>query len=535
MFTKKETKLLKPFFSNLNKDVFILRNMPEVLKGALFSRYSRSSLLLRDLFLKQYINSDEIDSSGYFEKISKYEDIEKILNTEKAKKFYSKWLAMYGDDSIAELTGIHIAIENISVLATKAIENSRIGISPLEKSTRYVDFSDKDNKGQYKYYKDPKIMKSEHAKEYVNTLDLMFETYSKLIDPMKEYFQKKFPQPKDVSDSAYKSSIKAKVCDTIRGLLPIAAKTNMGIFANGRAVEYLLTKMYANPLTEVQDLAKSIHIEAKKYIENFVERLDCELGDIYVSYLKNTRVYTKKEASLLLKNKFEKIKGCSVKLLEYNKNAENILAANLLYPYSNLSYKKNLDIAKNMPEKKKKNLFNNYVKYRKGRWHKPDKAFENIFYTFEITSDVGTYKDLQRHRMTTMHRQFFTTKHGYEIPKDIVKAGFEDKYINAMDSADTLYKKLKKKFPYEAQYIVSHNHFLRWKLKMNLREAFHLCELRSSPQGHPNYRETAQKIYKLICKKHPLLGDLIRYVNLEDPGLERLSAEVRKEERLKKM
>lgn len=533
-FTKEEVKLLKPFFTNTDKPVFILLNMPEVLKGALFSRYSRSNKSLRRLFLDQYLKSSELNLASKIDSLDQIEKLKNLLNTKRAKEFYSKWLAMYGDDSIAELGGIHIGIEDISVVATKSIEDRRIGISPLEKSTRYVRYDDK-VRGKWRYYKDPEILKSKDGHLYTETMDFVFETYSSLLDPMMDHFRKKYPQPKEVSSGAYNSSIRAKACDTLRGLLPMGTLTNMGIFANGRAIEYMLTKMYADPLPEVKKLAKLIHDECKIIIENFVERIDSSKGEMYVNYLKEQRSKIKNITDEILSDDATFESKSTVKLIDYDKDALVKSVASILFPESNLSFEQIIKRVKKLSLRSQEKVIENYVNERKGRWHKIGRAFEQVYYSFEIISDLGVYKDLQRHRMQSQFKQNFTTEHGFEVPKDVKDAGFMSEYQKSMEIANLAYKKFKKKFPYRAQYLACHGNLGRWRIKMNLREAFHFCELRSSPQGHPNYRRVAQDIHKLIKRTHPILGNAMKFVNMQDPGLERLSSEVRKEEKLSAM
>lgn len=503
--------------------------MPEVLKGALLSRYSRSSKPLRQLFLEEYLNNEEINIKTAINNNNL--EIENLTNTVKAKNFYRKWLAMYGDDSIAELGGIHIGIENISVLATKSIEDRRIGISPLEKSTRYVRYDDKKN-GKYKYYMGKEIKKATYYKEYVKTMDLLFSTYSTLMEPMMEYFKKTYPKPENISDIAYNTSVRAKACDTLRGMLPLATLTNMGIFANGRAIEYCLTKLYANPLYEANDIGKNMHGEVKKVMENFVERIDSEKGIDYIEYLKKTQELLYLNNKKYVNKATIKKSSASVTLIDYDKEATNKVVTSILYNNASISYKELKAYLKMLSPDKKQKILNDYIKLRGGRWHKVGKAFEEIYYMFEVVSDIGAYKDLQRHRMTSMHRQLFNTELGYEIPTDVIRAGYKKEYENAMDSANILYKKIKKIDPISAQYAACHGNFCRWRIKLNLREIFHLCELRSSPQGHPNYRKVAQQMYLAVKKVHPDIGSCIKFVNLSEPGLERLSAEVRKEKKL---
>ena len=137
MFSAEEKKILDPFMTNLDKPVFVLKNLPEVVKGALFARYSRTSKSLREVLLTEFIQTPE---SGFKEivdyQIKKGEN--ESIAIQKAEDFYDRVLVGYGDDSVAELAGVHAAIEDISTIAVKFIQDARLGISPLEKSTRYV-------------------------------------------------------------------------------------------------------------------------------------------------------------------------------------------------------------------------------------------------------------------------------------------------------------------------------------------------------------------------------------------------------------
>ncbi len=209
--TTKEKSLLCPFFSNLNRQVFVLTNMPEVLKGALLSRYSRSPKGLRELFLDEYLGAD-LEIANELPKIKKAAELQNLLNSKKAAEFYRKWLSQYGDDSIAELGGAHLAIEGISIVAAKVIEERRIGLSPLEKSTRYVRFDNKIH-GHYLYYHDAEILKSRYGSLFTETMDGLFDTYSHTVGILTDFFQKKFPREASISEKAYAASIRAKACD----------------------------------------------------------------------------------------------------------------------------------------------------------------------------------------------------------------------------------------------------------------------------------------------------------------------------------
>ena len=268
-FNEEEKKALIPFVSNLDRDVFVLKNLPEVIKGALFSRYSRSSKSLRRLLLDEFILSDE----GAFKEIVTIgkESGNEALAIEKAQNFYDRILDGYGDDSIGELGGAHLACENVSNLASKALENPRIGGSPLEKSTRYL-FFDKKVDNDYQFYKEPKIMKSELAELYLQANRFLFDTYANLIDPMKKFVMEKFPQEENVPDIAYKFSVRARACDALRGLLPTSTLTNLGIFGNGRFFENLILRFRADNLSEKNNLADNVQTELNSVIPSFVRR-----------------------------------------------------------------------------------------------------------------------------------------------------------------------------------------------------------------------------------------------------------------------
>ncbi|MEM5777189.1 MAG: FAD-dependent thymidylate synthase [Candidatus Aenigmatarchaeota archaeon] len=529
-FTEHEKAILKPFFTNLDKPVFVLVNLPEVVKGALFSRYSRSPKSLRRLLLEEFIENPEMN----FKEIASMDEkaiFEKFVATKKAEEFYERVLVGYGDDSVAELTGVHLACEDISqLLAAKALEDNRIGISPLEKSTRYVWFDQKEN-GKYKYYRDPDIMHSGFDSLYEESMNFLFDTYSELIIPLSEFVQEKNPKPEDVSERAYEASIRAKVCDILRQLLPSCTLTNVGLFGNGRAFEYMLNKMYVSPLVEVRQLARLIQEELDKVIPSFVKRPKTDHGKMMQEYLKNTE-----DAMWSLVKLKEKPSKESIELVDYDPDAEEKVISAILYPYTNLSMKQLREKVKKMTQDEKRKILNEYTGRRKIRQHKIGRSFENTFYTFDILAPLGAYKDLQRHRMLTQQRQLITTDYGFDVPREIVQAKLESKYKKAMTQASIAFNKIRDKMPFQAQYLVPLGFKIRWYFKLNLREVCHLTELRSSPQGHEYYRKIAQLIAVKVREIHPLLAEhATKFVDFKDYSLERLDAEKRLDEKIKKL
>ncbi len=523
-FTPEEEKILSNFVTNVDKGIFGLINLPEVVKGALFSRYSRSTKSLRRVLLDEFI----LDKQTGFEELVKFQQgsgVSKIVATQKAEEFYERVLVGFGDDSIAELAGAHVAIEGISNIATKFIEDARIGISPLEKSTRYVYFDQKQG-GKYLFYREPELMRSEFAELYESTCNLLFGTYANLIPRMSKYFEEKFPKQEDVSDRAYSSTIRAKTCDSLRGLLPASTLTNMGVFGNGRSFEYLLTKMYASDLQEMRDIASSLHGELRKVIPAFVKCTDDKYGKAHQQYISKTAASVAKLVSEVVSSpktssSFEE----TVTLVDYDADAETKVLSSIIYSYSNISMKEAEGIASALPKEKAKELLTAYIGERENRRHKPNRAFENTYYTFDVCANFGAYRDIQRHRILTQERQLLNTSLGYDLPPDVADAGFGKEFRDAMDAARNAYEQIAKKMPKQAQYAVPLAYRLRWYMKMNLREAYHFAELRSVPQGHQDYRKVAQDVYKKINSVHPVLAAGMKFVDMKGYELERLEAE----------
>ena len=535
-FTPEQKSQLESYVTNTDRSVFVLTNLPEVIKGALFSRYSRSTLGLRTLLLKEFILSEDAEFSsiqGNSGQASNRKGSE--LAIERARKFYDRILDGYGDDSIGELGGAHLALENVSMLATKVLEDARIGGSPLEKSTRYVSFSDKDS-GRYRYYRDPKLMDSEHAELYVKACDHLFDCYVRLCEPVWAHVRKLLPREEGTSEAAYERSVKARGYDLIRGLLPASTQTNMGIFGNGRFFETLIRKLHLDPLEENRDLGQAAFEELSKVIPSFIRRADRnnnrfqEFED-YTNF-KNSLMQT--FHSKQISDQPNPPQEMDVQLIEYDQDAEDRMLAALLFPFGHGSLQEFTEQLKNLPDSEKKRLIHEYAGLRQNRRHKPGRGIEMPFYTFDIVGDYGIYRDLQRHRMLTQERQLLSTRYGFEKPEEIEEAGLGEIYDEAMLQAAEAFDQLQKDFPFEAQYVVPMGYRIRWFMKINLRSLSWMTELRSVPQGHTGYRRIAQQMYLRVRDVHPTLSELMKFVDLEEYPLGRLEAEVRQEAKKQK-
>ncbi|MBN2454908.1 FAD-dependent thymidylate synthase [Candidatus Woesearchaeota archaeon] len=538
-FSDDEKRVLAPFVSSVENNIFVLRNLPEVIKGALFSRYSRSTKSLKRLLLDEFIGKPETGFAEIVPPQASTVDLKEAV--QKAQAFYDRILDGFGDDSVGELGGAHVACEFVSNIAAKQLEDCRIGGSPLEKSTRYIWFTEKIN-GDYMFYKEPVLMKSKYGRSYTNLCNLLFDTYTKFSKPMTEYVEENMPvadfmffdikkkqevpfesikdeKQKKRALSAYNASVRAKACDVLRGFLPASTLTNLGLFGNGRFFQNLLTKLHSSPLAEFQDIGQKMHNELDTVIPSFVRRA---AKDEFIA----------EKCKAMAKNgiRADSAEQESVTLVSCDKGAENELIAKMLYPYSNLPLNKLVEAVDDMSEKERMDIVADYIGERRTRRDKVGRAFESIYYGFDILADFGIYRDIQRHRVLSQERQMLSTNHGYNTPEELVSAGFKKEFDECMKQAKEVYDEISPEFPLEAQYAVPFAYNLRWYMKLNLREAFHLCELRSTPHGHQNYRKLAQDIYRKIEGVHPAFAKYMKFMDLKDYKLGRLRSETIREE-----
>ena len=533
-FSDTEKEILSKHFSNVEDSVFAVITPKQVDRGALMSRYSRSNKSMRKIFLDEFLQ-----------------------NENRGEEFYNRVLLEYGDDSVAELGEAQIAIEGLSNIAVKKIEDRRIGLSYLEKSSRYVAWDKKVN-GEYKFFKEPDIMNSKYADMYVESCNLDFDIYSKNIQPMISYIQERelidsqkfknsqgeevpfsrLSSEEDIKSATriYNATTKAKALDILRGILPASTLTNVGITGNGRAFEYLLTILYSSSLQEERVLASKIHRELDTTIKSFVKRADDKYGKVlqkYLTDLKTTAVSLNKKHIKIKKNR-----GFLVNFVDYEsekKAEEKIISAILYEQAQGISYKDILAEVKKIGPTTRKKIIQSFANLRQNRRHRPPRAFEMTEYTFDFLTNFGMFRDFHRHRILTLERQLLTTNHGFCIPDEILSLAIKKDFEDCMYKSKKVFELLYQKMPEQAQYVVNFAYNYPFFMKLNLREATHLIELRTVPQGHPDYRKVAQNMFKSIKKAHPNLSKIIKFVDLNEYKLERLEAEKRIEEKRKKL
>lgn len=533
-FTETQKKILERFVTSTSGNVFALRNLPEVIKGALFSRYSRSSLGLRSLLLKEFIlNEDTAFASiaGVNKETFNFTE-DQLASIQKAQNFYDRILDGYGDDSIGELGGAHLAIENVSIIAAKSVEDCRIGGSPLEKSTRYIYFDQK-VQGEYLFYKEPILMTSAYRDRYLQTCNLLFDTYSRLIPSLTELIEQKFPKEHQISKPAYTAALRAKVLDCLRGLLPASSLTNVGLFGNGRFFEYMLQKLNAHNLTELQDIGKEAFLELSKVIPSFIRRASTS-NKYYQSFFTFFE-QMKEDIKLLAKSHFDKIYSSAspkVELVHVDPSSLHKVITALLYENMNANFSDIEKYVKELPEEEIARILDAAALSRENRRHKSPRALELSEMTFEIIADFGVFRDLQRHRILTQERQLLTCNYGYYIPQEIIGTDMEKDYRFAMDQAKITYDLIVKELPEEAQYVVPMAYNIRWFFHVNLRSLQWMCELRSSPAGHSSYRFVVQEMAKKVFNAIPQFERFFKFVDFDGYELGRMGQEIRKTEKM---
>src|SRR2546429_447248 len=409
-FTPDERAALAPYFTTLDGPVFALVNLPEVVKGALFARYSRSPKSLRRLFLDEFLTPEQREKAA-----GHRDDVELgDAGTKRAEQLYERVFFEYGDDSVAQLGGVHLACEGASNILTKVLEWGRL-MAYLEQSTRYIPYDDRPG-GRYRYHV-PDELDGPLRERYVRSLDRAFDTYREWLPRMRALYETKYPRDPAESESVYRMTIRAKALDTLRGMLPAATVSNVGIYGTGQAYEQLLLRMRAHPLAEVRGYADPMLAELRKVIPAFLKRVDLpERGGAWSRYLAATRTATDDVAARLL------------------------------------------DAAA------------------------PEPREEVTLTDFDPDGEVK-----------------------------VVAA--------ALYAASTL--------PEVAWYAVARAYRVRFYMERTAREAMHVIELRTTPQGHPAYRRIAQAMHRLIAERagHRAIAAAMTFADHSAVELERLEAE----------
>jgi thymidylate synthase ThyX len=534
-FTEAERARLAPHFTDLDGPVFALVNLPETVKGALFARYSRYPGTLRRLFLDEFADSLPEGAAGAVA----WESGE----GERAAQLYERVFVGFGDDSVAQLGGAHVACEWVSNVLTKILQRPRLG-AYLEQSTRYIayDAPMPAPPGGYRYYRSPEL-----GPEYERAMDALFSIYSAALPRVTAWAAQQFPRRDDEPEAAHARAVKAKALDLLRGLLPAASLSHMGIFATGQTYEQLVLHLLAHPLPEAQRYGRMLLEAVQAVIPSFVARVERpDRGGAWVEYLRSREAAGRAWAARLGIGEWDgsaasgaasdagsagghgRDAGPSVRLLRAEGSEQDLLAA-LLFEVSGVPEERASAAAAALAPDDRAALLRDLVGARENRRHRPGRGFEALRYRFEIVSDYGAFRDLQRHRMLTCQWQALTPHLGAEVPKEVVHAGCGDDYRRALETSRTEYERLVAAGLREAApYAVCLGYRIRYVLDLNARAAMQLIELRSGREGHPSYRAIAHELHAQIAAVHPAVAAAMTHVDREaEPRLERILSEIR--------
>jgi thymidylate synthase ThyX len=512
-FTPDERKLLEPHFTNLDRPVFALVNLPETVKGAMFARYSRYPGTLRRMFLEEFagdIPSGERPFDG--------------IEGERAAGLYERVFIGYGDDSIAQVGGAHVACEWVSNVLTKILQRGRLA-AYLEQSTRYIPYDQPiEGLGGYRYYSDDDL-----GPAYREAMDELFGIYSRSLETVQAWAADRWPRDEGQPEGAWRSSIRAKALDLLRGLLPASTLSHVGIFASGQAYEQLLLRLAASPLPEARTYGELLLTELQRVIPSFVARVERpDRGGDWVDHLRQRREATERAVARLGLDRREGDGTPSVELVHVDGSEEDLLAASLYESAGTAEAEIRSRIASLDPIERAE-LIGELAGERRNRRHRPGRGWEAVRYRFEIVSDYGGFRDLQRHRMLTCQWQRLGPELGAGVPEEVREAGVGDAYESALELSRTEFERLEDSGLAEAApYALCLGYRIRYVLDLNAREAMHLCELRSGREGHPTYRAVAQAMHERIAQVHPAVAAAMTHVDSStEPRLERILSEIR--------
>ncbi|HEX6714787.1 MAG TPA: FAD-dependent thymidylate synthase [Thermoleophilaceae bacterium] len=518
-FTPEERAVLEPHFTNLDLPVFGLVNLPETVKGALFARYSRYPGTLRRLFLDEFAGDLEGAAARAYDG----------AEGERARRLYENVFLGYGDDSVAQLGGAHIATEWVSNVLTKVLQRGRLA-AYLEQSTRYIPYDGEMPSGGYRYWRDDSL-----GPEYTATMDFLFETYSSALVRVEKWAAERWPRGAGDAEGPWKRSIRAKALDLLRGLLPASSLSHVGIFATGQAYEQMLLRLLSSPLPEAREIGLMILSELQKIMPSFVARVDRpDRGGEWMSYLSERHERARTWAGRLgLDRREEAEPGPSVRLLSVRGSEDDLLAA-LLFEAAAVSEAEARDAVRVLPPDERAQLLADLVGERSNRRHRPGRGLEAVSYRFEIVSDYGAFRDLQRHRLLTVQWQTLGPDLGAGVPGELEEAGVADDYRAGLERSAAEYERIRSEVnPELAPYALCLGYRIRYILDMNAREAMHLIELRSGREGHPGYRAVAHELHAQIAQTHPTIAAAMTFVDDEtEPRLERILSEIRTQAKL---
>ena len=402
--------------------MFALTNLPETVKGALFARYSRYQGTLRRLYLDEFA-ADVPSGTRPFDG----------AEGERAAQLYERIFIGYGDDSVAQLGGAHLACEWVSNVLTKVLQRGRLA-AYLEQSTRYIPYDTPIEAGgapgapgSWRYWRGEEL-----GPEFGVAMDEIFSIYSATLKHVRGWAEQRWPRGEE-PQSAWERSIKAKALDLLRGLLPAATLSHVGIYASGQAYEQLLLRLASSPLPEAREVGAMALEELGAVIPSFISRVGRpERGGEWISYLEQRRTDTERWVARLGLDRRGGSDVPSVELIHVDGDEDLLLAASL-YEATGLPESEIAGRIGTLDPIEREGILADLVGERGNRRHRPGRGWEAVRYRFEVVSDYGGFRDLQRHRMLTCQWQSLGPDLGAGVPDEVREAGAGDEYARALE------------------------------------------------------------------------------------------------------
>lgn len=508
---------LSRFFSSVGRDTFVITGFPTELTGGALARYSRASTGMQLTIINEFLDDNGEPSQ------------------EKGSELMDRVLNAYGDDSVGELEGAHVGIENLSQLATKTIEDRRIGGSPIEQSTRYVKYDQKDAHGRWRYLRPKEVMHSPLAQLYEEVNDAAFEVYQKSIQLLSDYFKKMFPEDQFTIDvqrdghkksvfkhelheseekafrTAYTFTIRCAALDVGRCVLPSSTLTHVGLFGNGRFFTNLITTLKSSELAEEQARGHELEKELQKTIPTFIKRNRANPDAARRNQLLRAKAHALSANCTPSDNYVT---------LNTPRNALSDTLAYAYYPYTSCSLQHLISLFEAMPHHEQEARLKDYVGTRESRRDRSGRGLEAGYpLMFDLVGCFAEYRDLQRHRMLTQQRQLLSTNLGFIMPPEMKEIGLETEVEHVVHRMEELNKKMRESgLLIASQYATLFNHRIRFCLGMNLRELQHLVELRTQPAGHFSYRAMTMEMARQASAHYPWMKHALEFVDYSDPG-----------------
>lgn len=505
-FSSEERKILEPLFSNPDRPVYVIHNLPPLVAASLIARQSQTTFPPREIFLKEYLT----DQSLALEWAARQKEtgIDQFVDVARAEDLYRRIFAGINHEQLAKLVPVFLGIEGISQVGTKAFEDGRY-VTPLERSTRYGRFHLRDILGRFRYAREPRIMASEHAQLYCETMDRLIETNAELVDKAIPLLRKKYPDWDD-------EEIKRRAFDLCRVLLPASVLTNLGAMVNGLTAEYRSAKLQSSDVAEIQELGLMIQEEVSKIYPSLMTRLEGEFGQDLIRYLKETREGIRVLAEEVIPE-VEPIKGPRVELTDYDPEGEIKVIAEILWEYGDKRPKEQIrQEVRRMSQEEKVRIFDRYIGKRRHLGQKPGRALEVTSYNFVIFAPFEIFRDLDRHLVITKYRHDLTFDYGCTMERELVELNpeFERFVIEETERAMEAYYIIREILPKEAQYVTTFGALTAWTFIGNFREFLYIPEFRTGKGRHPGYQRVAQMFHDSIAEVHPILARAYKFVDI---------------------